>query len=53
MQTKRESSGLQHQRQCACEVLNHKRPLTLAMIRKLQRSLGIAAEALIAPTVAG
>jgi HTH-type transcriptional regulator / antitoxin HigA len=29
------------------EVLNHKRPLTLAMIRKLHAGLGISAEALI------
>jgi len=29
------------------EVLNHKRPLTLAMIRKLHSSLGIPAESLI------
>ena len=33
------------------EVLNHKRPLTLAMIRRLHRSLGIPAEVLIAETV--
>jgi HTH-type transcriptional regulator/antitoxin HigA len=32
------------------EVLNHKRPLTLAMIRRLHRSLGIPAEVLIAQT---
>jgi HTH-type transcriptional regulator/antitoxin HigA len=32
------------------EVLNHKRPLTLAMIRRLHRSLGIPAEVLIAET---
>jgi antitoxin component HigA of HigAB toxin-antitoxin module len=35
------------------EVLNHKRPLTLAMIRRLHRSLGIPAEVLIAETVSG
>lgn len=35
------------------EVLNRKRPLTLAMIRRLHRSLGIPAEVLIAETVAG
>ena len=35
------------------EVLNRKRPLTLAMIRRLHQSLGIPAEVLIAPTVAG
>lgn len=35
------------------EVLNRKRPLTLAMIRRLHHSLGIPAEVLIAPTVAG
>jgi HTH-type transcriptional regulator/antitoxin HigA len=29
------------------EILNHKRPLTLNMIRKLNRGLGIPAEALI------
>ena len=34
------------------EVLNHKRPLTLAMIRRLHRSLGIPAEVLIAETAA-
>lgn len=32
------------------EVLNHKRPLTLAMIRRLHRGLGIPAEVLIAET---
>ena len=31
------------------EVLNRKRPLSLAMIRKLHRSLGIPAEVLIQP----
>ena len=35
------------------EILNRKRPLTLAMIRRLHKSLGIPAEVLIAPTVAG
>jgi HTH-type transcriptional regulator / antitoxin HigA len=35
------------------EVLNHKRPLTLAMIRRLHRSLGIPAEVLIAETTSG
>ena len=29
------------------DVLNHKRPLTLAMIRRLYRGLGIPAEVLI------
>lgn len=29
------------------EILNHKRPLTLAMIRRLHQSLGIPAEVLI------
>ena len=32
------------------EVLNRKRPLTLAMIRRLHQSLGIPADVLIAPT---
>jgi HTH-type transcriptional regulator / antitoxin HigA len=32
------------------EVLNRKRPLTLAMIRRLHRSLGIPAEVLVAET---
>jgi HTH-type transcriptional regulator / antitoxin HigA len=32
------------------EVLNHKRPLTLAMIRRLHKGLGISAEVLIQPT---
>lgn len=32
------------------EVLNRKRPLTLAMIRRLHRDLGISAEVLIAET---
>lgn len=32
------------------EVLNRKRPLTLAMIRKLHAGLGIPAESLIRPT---
>ena len=35
------------------EVLSRKRPLTLAMIRRLHQSLGIPASALIAETVAG
>jgi HTH-type transcriptional regulator / antitoxin HigA len=35
------------------EVLNRKRPLTLAMIRRLHRSLGIPADVLIAETAAG
>jgi HTH-type transcriptional regulator/antitoxin HigA len=35
------------------EVLNRKRPLTLAMIRRLHHSLGIPAEVLIAPTEGG
>ena len=35
------------------EVLNRKRPLTLAMIRRLHQSLGIPAKALIAETAAG
>ena len=33
------------------EVLNRKRPLTLQMIRRLHRDLGIPAESLIKPTV--
>ena len=35
------------------EVLSRKRPLTLAMIRRLHHSLGIPAEVLIAETVTG
>jgi HTH-type transcriptional regulator/antitoxin HigA len=35
------------------EVLNRKRPLTLAMIRRLHKSLGIPANVLIAETAAG
>ena len=35
------------------EVLNRKRPLTLAMIRRLHKGLGIPAEVLIAQTAAG
>lgn len=35
------------------EVLNRKRPLTLAMIRRLHQGLGIPAEVLIAETAAG
>ena len=35
------------------EVLSRKRPLTLAMIRRLHRSLGIPADVLIAETAAG
>ena len=35
------------------EVLNRKRPLTLAMIRSLHQSLGIPADVLIVETVAG
>ena len=31
------------------EVLNHKRPLTLQMIRRLHKGLGISAECLIGP----
>ena len=34
------------------EVLDRKRPLTIRMIRRLHQDLGIAAEALIQPTVA-
>ena len=33
------------------EVLSRRRPLTLAMIRRLHQSLGIPAESLINPTV--
>ena len=32
-----------------CEVLNRKRPLTLQMIRRLHKGLGISAECLIGP----
>lgn len=35
------------------EVLNRTRPLTLAMIRRLHRQLGIPAEALIAESASG
>ena len=35
------------------EVLNRKRPLTLAMIRRLHQSLGIPADVQIAETAAG
>lgn len=35
------------------EVLNRRRPLTLAMIRRLHRQLGIPAEVLIAESAAG
>lgn len=35
------------------EILNHKRPLTLGMIRRLHQGLGIPAEVLIAETGAG
>lgn len=35
------------------EVLNHKRALTLAMIRKLHHALGIPAEVLIRESVSG
>lgn len=35
------------------EILNRKRPLTLAMIRRLHRELGIPANVLIAETVVG
>lgn len=35
------------------EVLSRKRPLTLAMIRRLHRSLGIPAEVLIAESTGG
>ena len=35
------------------EVLNRKRPLTLAMIRRLHKSLDIPADVLIAETAAG
>jgi HTH-type transcriptional regulator/antitoxin HigA len=34
------------------EILNHKRPLTLPMIRRLHQGLGIPAEVLIAESVA-
>jgi HTH-type transcriptional regulator/antitoxin HigA len=35
------------------EALNPKRPLTLAMIRRLHHSLGIPADVLMAQTVVG
>jgi HTH-type transcriptional regulator/antitoxin HigA len=35
------------------EVLNRRRPLTLAMIRRLHKSLGIPADVLIAETTSG
>ena len=35
------------------EILNRKRPLTLAMIRRLHQRLGIPADVLIAQTVTG
>jgi len=35
------------------EILNRKRPLTLAMIRRLHHSLGIPADVLIAQAMAG
>lgn len=35
------------------EILNRKRPLTLAMIRRLHKNLGIPANVLIAETAAG
>ncbi len=35
------------------EVLNRKRPLTLAMIRRLHQSLGIPASVLIGETASG
>ena len=35
------------------EILNRKRPLTLGMIRRLHRQLGIPAQVLIAESVAG
>lgn len=34
------------------EILNHRRPLSLAMIRRLHRGLGIPAEVLISESVA-
>ncbi|MFZ4651559.1 MAG: hypothetical protein ACOYLV_12670 [Rubrivivax sp.] len=36
----------------ACEVPNRKRPLTLAMIRRLHKGLGIPADVLIAESAA-
>lgn len=38
---------------CVYQVLNRKRPLTLAMIRRLHKSLGIPADVLIVKTAAG
>jgi HTH-type transcriptional regulator/antitoxin HigA len=45
--TRRDLESLIGSRARVAEVLNHKRPLTLAMIRRLHQALGIPAEILI------
>lgn len=45
--TRRDLEPLIGSRARVAEILNHKRPLTLAMIRRLHHSLGIPAEVLI------
>ncbi len=45
--TRRDLESLIGSRARVAEVLNHKRPLTLAMIRRLHAGLGIPAEVLI------
>ena len=49
--TRRDLEPLLGNRARVSEIINHKRGLTLAMIRKLHDKLGIPAEALIQPSI--
>jgi len=51
--TRRDMEKLLGSRSRVSEILNRKRPLTLAMIRRLHQHLGIPAESLIKPTTRG
>ena len=50
--SRRDLEPLIRSRARVAEVLNHKRPLTLPMIRRLHQGLGIPAEVLIGESVA-
>src|SRR6185369_10206138 len=50
--SRRDLEPLIRSRARVAEVLNHKRPLTLLMIRRLHQGLGIPAEVLIGESVA-
>jgi HTH-type transcriptional regulator/antitoxin HigA len=49
--TRRDLEPLMGNRARVSEIFNHKRGLTLAMIRKLHDKLGIPVEALIQPSI--